>query len=55
MREQVAARLLFIKNLETRYKTLTKQINEYKNKIKELFDSPDELFNIYKQYVLPYF
>jgi hypothetical protein len=54
MREQVAARLLFIKNLETRYKTLTKQIDEYKNKIKELFDSPDELFNTYKQYVLPY-
>jgi hypothetical protein len=55
MREQIAARLLFTIDLENRYKKLTEQIIYNKGKIIQFFDNPNELFNIYRTYVFPFY
>jgi hypothetical protein len=55
MREQIAARLLFASHLRTKYQNLMYDIHKYMEKIRELFEKPEELDSLYKQYVFPYF
>jgi hypothetical protein len=55
MREQIAARLLFASDLRTRFQNLMYDIHKYMEKIRELFENPEELDSLYTQYVFPYF
>jgi hypothetical protein len=55
MREQAAARVLFLLDLRGRYQILQYDIFKYMDKIRKFFDNPKELDEIYKKYVYPYF
>jgi hypothetical protein len=55
MREEVAARTLFLDDLKVRISILLYDIIKYKEMIRDMFDKTDELYDIYYQYVEPFY